>query len=102
MARGDKGGARENREWGAQKAVEDEYGPEAALAVTARAVQREFPWVSREAVAGYIQVKPLMMSGKVNVSAERRHMEDLVDRAKSEILKDFAKPDGVSSDEDDA
>ena len=67
-----------------------DYDEETALAVTAKAFQRNFPEITREDVKSAVKVHRAMISGKVDVAAERQHMENKAEKATSQILKDLS------------
>jgi hypothetical protein len=84
------GTARTLHEMSEYEMLEYDYGSETALSVTTKAMQRNFPEITRENVEGFVIVTRATRTGDVNIAEERQHMEDQAQRAVDEMLSNVS------------
>lgn len=81
------GTARATHELSEYEMLEYDYDEDVALSVTTKAFQRHDPSITREDVRSTVKVVRAARTGKVDVAAERHHMESKAESAVSEILE---------------
>ena len=93
------GTARATHEMSVIMDLEAEYGPEAAVGVATTAIQRSYPQITKPQVAGALAVHKALLSGKVNVEAEKDRVDAMSKLVMPELLATMKSASMASEEE---
>jgi len=66
--------------------LESEYDEQTAISVTTKAFQRKFPEINQRDVRGLVKCTRALLTGKVDIAAEHRLIENSAAKAAEDLL----------------